>query len=369
VANTITASNQALPQSAPEIARDMIVANTDRLGRVNAPELLRDVDALIARDGGMGAAVEKEIATQLGARVYKAMVNASYLTKASDGSTLSFSRNAPSIKDYFDGKQGVSGTTHYARLDRLWGDGNAKTFDGDKISAGIQDLLKSGLSLTLYENLQQTRATAAANQATADALNLGLDVGQLTLDIVGIFDPTGISDGANALISAGRGDWVGAGLSVVSIIPFVGDLAKAGKLGKWATTVAKAVDLAISNPTARKMLEPALRKLSDALAAIPESVMKNLPDELRTTLQGMKTKLDDLFGKVAGVDAIKTVPQLRQKYIDAVNKLTEKAAVMRSEKIPAESIARTLHSERRELGEEFKALTPPEKLAEYINVI
>ena len=48
--------------------------------------------------------------------------------------------------------------------------------------------------------------------------------------------------GANTLISLLRWDLVGAGLSAISIIPYVGDLAKVGKLGKWAQTVESAID-------------------------------------------------------------------------------------------------------------------------------
>ena len=63
---------------------------------------------------------------------------------------------------------------------------------------------------------------------------LMLDIGQLVLDVVGIFDPTPASDGANVLISLARGDLFGAGISAISIVPFVGDLVKVGKLDKWA---------------------------------------------------------------------------------------------------------------------------------------
>ncbi len=37
---------------------------------------------------------------------------------------------------------------------------------------------------------------------------------------------------------------------------------------------------------------------------------------------------------------------------------------MRAAKMGSEDIARALHAERRALGEQFKALTPPDKLAE-----
>src|SRR6056297_2020620 len=65
---------------------------------------------------------------------------------------------------------------------------------------------------------------------TPEQEEVALDIAQLTLDLVGIFEPTPFADGTNALISIGRGDWMGGGLSGLGIIPYLGDLAKAGKL-------------------------------------------------------------------------------------------------------------------------------------------
>ena len=79
---------------------------------------------------------------------------------------------------------------------------------------------------------------ARAGARQADAAELALDVTQMALDIVGLVDPTPISDGANGLISLARGDWLGAGISAVSMIPYVGDAAKLGKLGRYAETTA-----------------------------------------------------------------------------------------------------------------------------------
>ncbi|MFD0345731.1 hypothetical protein ACFQ0M_05840 [Kitasatospora aburaviensis] len=50
---------------------------------------------------------------------------------------------------------------------------------------------------------------------------------------MGIFDPTPISDGASGVVSLFRGDWMGAGLSVAAMVPYVGDAAaKPAKLAK-----------------------------------------------------------------------------------------------------------------------------------------
>ncbi|GAA3831347.1 hypothetical protein GCM10022226_60530 [Sphaerisporangium flaviroseum] len=47
----------------------------------------------------------------------------------------------------------------------------------------------------------------------------------LVADIVGIFDPTPISDGVSGLVSLGTGDWKGALLSMAAMIPYFGDAA------------------------------------------------------------------------------------------------------------------------------------------------
>ena len=77
----------------------------------------------------------------------------------------------------------------------------------------------------VQHQMGQPPAPAKAKGIDAD---LALDLTQIGLDIAGIFDPTPISDGANTLISLGRGDWLGAGLSAISMIPYVGDAAKLG---------------------------------------------------------------------------------------------------------------------------------------------
>lgn len=60
----------------------------------------------------------------------------------------------------------------------------------------------------------------------------------------------------------------------------------------------------------------------------------------------------------------KEPPPLRQKYVNEVAKLRDKAANMRKEGYLEEEIGRTLHADRRALGEKYKELTPPAKLAE-----
>jgi hypothetical protein len=158
-------------------------------------------------------------------------------------------------------------------------------------------------------------STLAQAPGGPSAGTLALDITQIGLDIIGIFEPTPFADGTNALISLGRGDWLGAGLSVVGIVPYLGDLAKLGKMGKWAKTVANGVELAAKNPAARKLLEPALRKVYDAVKAIPDGALKKLPDDARKAIEGMKKQLDEFFG------AAKTV------FSDGVSKTAKRLGI------------------------------------------
>ena len=123
--------------------------------------------------------------------------------------------------------------------------------------------------------------------------DLALDLAQIGLDIAGIFDPTPISDGANTLISLGRGDWLGAGLSAISMSPYVGDAAKLGKLGKYAQTVAKAIDAARANPALRQALAPGIQAIGDAIAKLP---LDKLPESARKQLTTLK-ELTSIFAK------------------------------------------------------------------------
>ena len=119
-----------------------------------------------------------------------------------------------------------------------------------------------------------------------------LDLGQMALDIAGIIDPTPISDGVSGVISLFRGDWLGAGISVASMIPYVGDLAKAGKLPKVLKSIERAVEIAGKDAKFAERLAPVLDKLKVALDAIP---LEKLPGSIRRPLESMKNKIDDFF--------------------------------------------------------------------------
>lgn len=198
----------------------------------------------------------------------------------------------------------------------------------------VLDELESHLSPRDLDELHQhldapggALGRAAQRPPVADAGDLALDLTQIGLDVAGLVDPTPISDGVNALISLGRGDWTGAALSAVSMVPYVGDAAKVGKLGSYAQTVAKAVDAARTNPALRETLAPAIQKISAALNRLP---LDKLPDGVRAQLVTLK-ELTGIFGREAAAVA----PPARQ---------TADALPARSGQAPSSSAADAAHA-------------------------
>lgn len=179
-----------------------------------------------------------------------------------------------------------------------------------EIDRNLTPVERGELARALDGGTEGATPPAAANDPGPDPVELGLDLTQLALDITGIIEPTPFSDGSNTVISAGRaigslfsGDFGGAGghalngvLSAAGMLPYLGDAAKAGKIGKWAQTVSDAVSAVAANPALRGALEPALRAVKDAVDAIPQGAIDALPASARDALQRMKGQLDEFFG-------------------------------------------------------------------------
>jgi hypothetical protein len=92
----------------------------------------------------------------------------------------------------------------------------------------------AGIPVALADPSDGAPAQGAAPAAENSGGMGWLDWVQVGLDGVGLIPAVGeIADGLNALISLGRGDYVGAGLSAAAMIPFIGW----GSTGaKWART-------------------------------------------------------------------------------------------------------------------------------------
>lgn len=134
---------------------------------------------------------------------------------------------------------------------------------------------------------------------------LGLDLLQMALDLAGIFDPTPTSDGASALLSLARGNWFDAVISGVSMVPYVGDLAKAGKLPRYLKSLERAVELAEKSAVAARTLLPGFEKLKKVLDLIPAGANKSIDEMKRVIDRALKSGAEA---------AAKTLPDISKHF-------------------------------------------------------
>ena len=73
------------------------------------------------------------------------------------------------------------------------------------------------------------------------------------------------------------------------MVPYIGDLAKAGKLGGWAKTMDGVISNAAKNPEFAKAVEPVLSKIGDAIDSLPSA----LPEGVQDTLGVVKSRIDE----------------------------------------------------------------------------
>ena len=102
----------------------------------------------------------------------------------------------------------------------------------------------NGLDIILSgKNESQIIISTSLINFEADLSNNGIDFGGVyvfqgddilgvALDIVGIFDPSGIADGCNVFLQIKNGNWADAGISAISLFPYLGDIAKTKKIKK-----------------------------------------------------------------------------------------------------------------------------------------
>ena len=124
---------------------------------------------------------------------------------------------------------------------------------------------------------------------------IALDIGQMILDITGILDPTPLSDGTNALLSLARGRWFDAAINAVSIVPYVGDLAKTAKLPHYLTTIRKAVRFAETDRKWAAALRELFLKLKKVLDKGYKLSADKLPDAAKRQLIALKKEVDDFL--------------------------------------------------------------------------
>ncbi|OJT27351.1 hypothetical protein BO221_05060 [Archangium sp. Cb G35] len=94
------------------------------------------------------------------------------------------------------------------------------------------------------------------------------ETAKAAVDAAGIVDPTPISDGIGTIMSLAEGDFIGAGLSAISLIPYLGDAV--GKTAKGARALKRLKELADATAKVTKRLD----QLSDKLARRREAARR-----------------------------------------------------------------------------------------------
>ncbi len=126
----------------------------------------------------------------------------------------------------------------------------------------------------------------------ADKNEIALDIAQFILDMTGIIDPTPVSDGTSAIISLTRGRWIDALISSVSIIPYIGDVAKLGKLPRYLKSIKKAVQISRRDQAWFFALKKLLIPLKKVVDQFYELSSKSLPGKYSKILREIKLEIN-----------------------------------------------------------------------------
>lgn len=139
--------------------------------------------------------------------------------------------------------------------------------------------------------------TISTEGLTPEQKELLLDLTDIGLSVIGIFEPTPFSDLAGTGLALSRGEYGGAAISALGIIPYLGDLAKLGKFPKFVKIIESVVAMAKTDGKFAKVVEPLLKGLKNALDKLPTH---KLPNWAKEAVEKLKTKIDDFFssGKI-----------------------------------------------------------------------
>lgn len=163
---------------------------------------------------------------------------------------------------------------------------NTKFFGPDDILGNLDPATINRISQANSERIQALDVLNT-NGLSKEERQILFDLSLVSLDLIGIADPTPVTDGTVALIEVSQGNFAYAGISVVSMLPWLGDLAKAGKAPRLVRIIVEAVDYAATNPAFAKRIEPYLETFSSAYDLLPQNA--------RDLLATAKAKVDNFL--------------------------------------------------------------------------
>lgn len=117
-----------------------------------------------------------------------------------------------------------------------------------------------------------------------------LDALQMLLDVVGLIPGFGApADLLNSLVSAMRGDWLGAGLSLVGVVPVAGEAATAAKIAK----------------NSERYLAGIRKVANEVVPHLPKSMQK----PIKEAIEAAEKKIDELAGKSRKAEDVEAAPK------------------------------------------------------------
>ena len=137
-----------------------------------------------------------------------------------------------------------------------------------------------------------------ADGLSPEAQSLIADLIQMALDVAGVFEQSGIADGASGVMSLFRGKFGDALMSGVSAVPLfgiVGDAAKAGRLGKYAKSLSHLIELAKKDAKLAEMLRPMFARVYSMIRSVP---LGKLPAGISKILRKTQDEIGQFLFKV-----------------------------------------------------------------------
>lgn len=223
---------------------------------------------------------------------------------------------------YKDTKKGPANNWMSLSEEEDYEDYEMVNYDIDSDAFKVADKeIKSDLNVPSFDEMKRKHSLPYDTEFGIDLLNESKWYNTF-LDFVGIVDPTGIADGINAVSYFRQGDYLYAILSLISLVPYVGDaiakpfigLMKAGKINT------KVINAGLkSGNSAKVAAEMGKTKAGKAVL----DTMKN------PTTQGFLSKILGKIGKLPGFSSFTKDAKTYVRIFTQASKQTGKVKIFR----------------------------------------
>ena len=155
---------------------------------------------------------------------------------------------------------------------------------------------------------------------------------QTMIDVIGCFDPTPISDTIGAAMAFREGQIIAGGLSLISIVPYLGDLI--GKTAKGAKLLARLNRAREKFKILREVLEKLQKRMGAAKKAAKEKLIEHTRKRLQANMDAMRKVITRNMEEVANAAGL-TPRQLANWRIFASQCEPPKLVILRNRNIDA----------------------------------